>query len=441
MAQTLDVTFNLKSPTTQFLLSAGLQANPPHRDFQMFRKWGMIAPVTYDRAFNSPIGYFPMGRAGRRRIYITTPKTGEPTIGDKTPLRHKGDGRQRPYDEIVAADFTMPPEPTGTAYQNAIAHAPIYRDVMRAIREWLDHMEYEHIITVAAGMRGNNKRYEVFTTTQDERTDPLPEAFQNISSYNAITTPTRHLAEWQTLDNFLDNDAVGYTSTTRVGGFIDKLADLRTYLDTRSRIEDGYGITPATLRIPAEMTEKKATEMQMDQYVLMISSERANAIVKTEEWKDHQGDLIQAYGLKQGITTGFLGKFHNIVLTSSTLMPTFSVGDDEFCRGLIFGEQAMAVGHLMYSVPVRYKARKEIGTQRSMNLRTPYRCWIKDRNEGKEAVIYCEAGYGVKRLSFQKPGVAGGTYGTDPARPFGGTDSSPPTRVDRGFVAFDLKHG
>lgn len=441
MSQIGNIFFNLNSPISRVTFSAALGANPPHKDFNLYQQLGLIQPADPNGNFTAAIGTFELKSTAKHTIYISTPKRGEPAIGDKTPLRQKGDERPRPYDTVASVDFTTPAEPTGTNFQNAIAQAPVYIDIMDRLREYLQNFDFEEITTHASGLRGISDQYEVFVTQQTTGRDvsTLPDAFKKISETNSISNPIRHLLGWQSVNQFGNtiNDA-SYTGSTTVPNWIDFLADVRHYLNSRSRAVDGIGLKPAMVNLPSELSDKKAVDRQMNQYTMLVSDTIGNQIVKTSAWKEHQGDLIQAYGLKQGITTGLLGMFHNIVLVSSPLMPRFNFGGSNYSRAMIFGQQAMAVANYRYNIPIRYRARKEGGMMRSANLKSNFQCWMKERNEGKEAVLYCEGNRGIKKIVFQKPVWAKGASGnasSDPKNPFG----TNPQKIEAGLVNIDLK--
>ena len=424
-------TFNLGSNTELLLFSSQIQSNMKHMSYNMYQAMGLIGNATPGSSFETAIGKFPIN-GGSIRYYIRHPKTGAPRVGSDTQLRDDATTRERPSQQLRSVDFTMPGELIGTDYRNAILHAPIYRDITTAISEWMSSMEFEILMTYSSGGRGNNDGYEVFQETHEGVPLPsnLPAEWEGIHAVNPITTPTRTLAMDQTLDTFGDNidySAVGSWANSPTQGvagtnsYINYLTDIRTYLKVVSRVRDGYSLEPAKMMIPPEMREKKSVEMQRDAYVLLISEQLANRIMKRSDWQTLQLELTNYFGLKQGISTGYLGKIQNLVVAANDLITRFTVGANRFTRGIIYGRQSLAMGYYMYKVPIRYKARKELGTKTGGVLSTPFRCWVNGLNKSKNSEILAECNFGVRVVSFDKPGTT--------------------TKVDRGLTVVDFREG
>lgn len=447
-----DTSYSLNAETTRIIFAAGLHTNPPHQDYNLFRSYGLIGNATPNTDFNTVVGKFPIGQAGSVKYYIRVPKYGEPTVGNKTGLRDNADTRERPSDKVQSVEFNMPGEQVGTEFSNAIVQAPKYKDIMVAIREWWDHFETEELIIKMAGFRGQNDGYEVFTQTQPglassdkasalSNIENMPPVFKDIHEVNNYTRPTRLLNSWSmpvtsaSSDTSTDHD-YSAAATWGAGDMFKWLYNLGLWLKKRSRKRDGYGISPAQINLPGELTEYKAIESQPQQYVLMMSAETAFTVMKHPEWAQHQQDLIQAYGLKQGKTTGFLGKVNNIVLVDNDLMPRFKAGANWFNRAFLFGSQAMSCGYNMHTIPVKYRPTVKSRKMRTSVLKTPYRCIVAPLNKGKDSELICWANFGSKVVSYPKPGSF--DQSVDTSKPMYSPYGDNPTRVDRGRVCIDV---
>lgn len=452
-ARVNDITYNLNSETTRLLFSMGLHANPPHQDYNLFRRAGLIGQGSPDSDSSYAITKFDIGRAGSVRFYIRTPKYGEPTVGDNTPLRETGDTRERPSDSVQSVVLHMPGEQIGTEYSNAIVQTPKYRDVMIAIREWWDHMEFEELMTKMAGLRGDNDGYEVFRTTQPainaaDKASKLTSETIKLSPWdriiegNPITSPTHLLNSWSAPEDTKDRTDHNYSAVagwgqgTAGGALFNWIYGLNTWFKERSRARHGFGLEKAMLNLPRELTDFKATEAQPMQWSMMVSTRVALNIMKNDEWQAHQADLIQALGLKQGKTTGYLGKIGNIVLFDNDLCPRFTAGTNRFTRALIFGAQSMVCGYNMHQIPVSYRSIQRQSQRRSGVLRTPYKCYVHPLNRHMDSELVCTANFGSKVVSYPKPGTIAQNVDTSQKMysPYGPN----PTLLDRGRVCVDI---
>jgi len=395
--------FQLTSPTTRILFEAGLHNNPPPKDYNFFRKHGLIGPATPGRDFESAIGKFGhLQNAGQIKFYTRGFKRGEPQIGDRINLRDNADMPDRPFDVLSCVVFTSDPELVGTEYENAITPTATYADLQVRIRDYFDNCECEEIFFHAAGGRGDNDAYEVFSSTQADidDADTLPLSLQHISSVNKIEKPSRHIAAWQTPATF--GQTIDYGTTTQ-GMSFDFFADMVMWLGKRSRVRDGYNFESAQVQLPSYMKDKKATQMMPEMLHLIVSKEVMNRWKKTSEWKEYQRALATAYGLEQGLGTGLGGMIHGVNVQECDLVPRFTKSGKRFCAGLIFGKMAMIMGYHNRRIPMRYRAVKSGGTSRTMHLQVPYQSYVYPVQKGMDSEIFCRKMYGIKQMRFRKP--------------------------------------
>lgn len=442
---------SLESPATIIKFTGGLLSNPAHKAYNMYRKLGLVGRAIPGRDFSSAIGKFDQMSVGIVRFYTKTFKRGRPIAGDDAPIRTTSDLSDRPYDELAVTVFTCPPERVGTAYRNTMIPTTTYVDIVSRIRDWADHFEFEFITVDAAGFRGDTEGYEVYSEAQgnvDEETlSEYDASFKLHNEVNAMQEPSRQLGAWQE-GEAMGKGTLDYSAAAK-GIDIDTFADIRLWATTRNRAIDGYGFTPADISMPAELAEQGATRPQMDGYFFCVSPRVLNDFVKQEDFKNFQEALATSMGLKQGISSGFAGKYHNVVIAENALCPRFKHSDqsgERFTRGLIWGKMAMAYGYYNRDVPVQWRDRKTGGSWRTATMNTPYQVYINGINKGTDSEVFIRMMFGCKQMRFPVGAAAFGIpSGSTSKTPYGahedGHRHKVPNTVSIGLASFDIMEG
>lgn len=221
---------------------------------------------------------------------------------------------------------------------------------LRDVRDWWDSLEYEIILWMMAGFRGNGENYMALTETQDgisstdnasalSKDNALPAIYRKIAAHHPFTKPTMLMNGWTRPGTNLGMDH-NYAAVAKWSGDMS-IEWLRLF----SAWLGSSGIRPAILNIKHGDSDEHPRQYKKGCFVMLVSPRIAQQIESAPSYRKHQEELNNM-PVDRRFKNQFLCKLGNLLVAESGRMPRFAAGPNQFCRALVFGARSMACGYL-----------------------------------------------------------------------------------------------
>jgi len=368
-----------------FELSLGNNAPQSERSF--FWRNGIAINLRSTRDFNFAIGSC-MHCSGENVINFDSPALSRnaPIIGDRMTKDHIPIPRHR--DSLKCVKITYPSVFVNAADGNNTLSSSAFAELLASTRHAIDDMETRLIMAAASGIIGNEEGYEI---AEEQSLDNLgleinlKRALEALREANGISSPSHHIAAWQTSKSF--GRTISYSATT-AGLALGHLHEIKRWLES-SRSRGGYRFQRSSFATPGWMRDGEDPLSPQDIFFLIASPQIVDTWKASDEWERCEERIRLFLDITPSQANGFVGMKDDIAILRSDQVPRFEKNSKKFTAALFLGRMALVTGH-----------HHQAGT--------PYKSHLAPNSEGSEGSrreIFCQAIFGVKQLCFPKPTI------------------------------------